>query len=261
MKIILNGYNGYMGQEIARLLREGYRDIQIVCGVDNNLHGDEPIPVFSALTSIPASYEADCIIDFSHHVGTRPLLAYGEARNLPIILATTGQTKQELAAIRSAAKRIPVFFSANMALGVALLLDLAQTVAAAMPHADIEIIEKHHNHKTDAPSGTALMLADAICAVRKNAYIRNGREGHGRRGRGEIGIHAVRMGNIVGEHEVIVSGMNQTITLKHEAHDRSLFAEGALTAAKFLYRQAPGLYDMKCLLKAQRQKKRAGGGV
>ncbi len=261
MKIILNGCNGYMGQEIRRLCREGHRDAQIVCGVDSNLRGDEPIPVFPALINIPPSYEADCIIDFSHHVGTRPLLAYGEARRLPIVLATTGQTKQELAAIHSAAERIPLFFSANMALGVALLIDLAQTVALAMPRADIEIIEKHHNHKTDAPSGTALMLADAICAVRKNAYIRNGREGHGRRGRGEIGIHALRMGNIVGEHEVIVSGTNQTVTIKHEAHDRALFAEGALAAAKFLFRQPPGLYEMKHLLRAQRNKKRNGGGL
>ena len=261
MKIILNGCNGYMGREIQRLCRESYRDVAIVCGVDNELRGDEVIPVFPALVNIPPSYEADCIIDFSHHVGTRPLLAYGEARGLPIVLATTGQTKQELAAICSAAERIPLFFSANMALGVALLVDLAQSAALAMPHADIEIIEKHHNHKNDAPSGTALMLANALCAVRKNAYVRNGREGHGKRGQGEIGIHAVRMGNIVGEHEVIVSGANQTITLKHEAHNRALFAEGAIAAAKFLYRQPPGLYDMKNLLKAQREKKRSEGGL
>ena len=259
MKIILNGCNGYMGREIERLCRERYRSVKIVCGVDRNLRGDETLPVFSALTSIPDSCAADCIIDFSHHVGTRPLLAYGEARRLPIVLATTGQSKEDLAAIRRAAEHIPLFFSANMALGVALLVDLAQSVALAMPHADIEIIEKHHNHKTDAPSGTALMLADALCAVRKNAYVRNGREGHGQRAPGEIGIHAVRMGNIVGEHEVIVSGVNQTITLKHEAHNRALFAEGALAAAKFICRQPPGLYEMKDLLAAYRERKRSEG--
>ena len=142
-----------------------------------------------------------------------------------------------------------MFFAANFSLGVALLIDTARQVAAAMPEAEIEIIEKHHNRKLDAPSGTALAIANALCEVRPNATIHNGRNGFGKRTPTEIGIHAIRMGNIVGEHEVIIGTPNQTITLKHEAHDRALFAEGALAAAEFLCKgKAAGLYNMTDLV-------------
>ena len=135
-----------------------------------------------------------------------------------------------------------------MSLGIALLCELAKTTAAAMPEAEIEIIEKHHNRKLDAPSGTALMLADAIKEVRPSAYSNLGRSGHGKRTHDEIGIHAIRMGNIVGIHEVIVGTASQTITLKHEAHDRALFAEGGIAAAEFLVKCGAGLYDMKSIV-------------
>ena len=140
-----------------------------------------------------------------------------------------------------------------MSLGIALLCELAKTAAAAMPEAEIEIIEKHHNRKLDAPSGTALMLADAVKTVRPAAYNNLGRSGHGKRTPDEIGIHAIRMGNIVGDHEVIIGTNNQTITLKHEAHNRALFAEGALAAAEFLTKQSAGLYDMKSIVSSDKK--------
>ena len=147
-----------------------------------------------------------------------------------------------------ASEYIPLFFSANYSFGIALLIDLAKKTAAAMPDAEIEIIEKHHDRKLDAPSGTAVAIANAITEVRPSAYAVTGRSGMGKRTKEEIGIHAVRMGNIVGEHEVIIGTPNQTITLKHEAHDRALFAEGALTAAKFLYNKPAGFYNMNDLI-------------
>ena len=171
-----------------------------------------------------------------------------EKRRLPVVLATTGQTEEEKAAILEASKKIPLFFAANYSLGIALLTEMAKKVAAAMPDAEIEIIEKHHDRKVDAPSGTALALAEAIREVRPNAEIVRGRDGFGKRTKTEIGIHAIRMGNLAGEHEILVGTQNQTITLKHETHSRALFAEGALAAAEFLMKQGPGLYDMKSLL-------------
>ena len=148
----------------------------------------------------------------------------------------------------AAAEKIPLFFAANYSLGIALLIELAKKTAAAMPEAEIEIIEKHHDRKLDAPSGTALALAKAIQEVRPAAAINCGRSGQGKRTPDEIGIHAIRMGNIVGEHEVMIGTPNQTITLKHEAHDRALFAEGALAAAEFLCGKSAGLYDMQSLI-------------
>jgi 4-hydroxy-tetrahydrodipicolinate reductase len=148
-----------------------------------------------------------------------------------------------------ASKQIPIFYSANMSIGVSLLVELAKKTAAAMPNADIEIIEKHHNRKVDAPSGTALMLFEEIRTVREDAVAKLGRSGQCKRTTNEIGVHALRMGNVVGEHEVIVCTPNQTITLKHEAHNRALFAEGALTAVPFIVKQGAGIYNMKDMLK------------
>ena len=168
---------------------------------------------------------------------------------MPVVIATTGQTEEELSAIREASKEIPVFLSANMSIGVALLAEMAKTAAKAFPDADIEIVEKHHSQKLDAPSGTALLLAKAIGEVRPGATFNCGRSGHGKRPKDEIGIHSLRMGGLVGEHEVILATPTQTITLKHEAHSRALFAEGALKAAAFLDGRRPGLYDVNAMLK------------
>jgi len=194
---------------------------------------------------------ADMIIDFSHHLGTAELLKYAVEKKIPAVIATTGHTDEELEIIKKAADEIPVFHSANMSLGVALLVELAVKTAEVMNDADIEIVETHHNRKLDAPSGTALMIAKAINTVRENAFFKFGRSGSEKRKKSEIGIHAVRRGNIVGIHEVLVSTDSQTITLKHEAHSRALFAEGAISAAEFMLNKPAGLYDMNSIVRGE----------
>ena len=248
MNVLLSGIGGHMGREVAALARDGYRGAVLTVGIDPYFNGECEIPVYPSLDSVPDDAKIDCIIDFSHHTMAPEIMAFAADRGIPTVMATTGHTEEETAAIKAAAERIPVFFSANMSLGVALLVELAKNAAAAMPEAEIEIIEKHHDRKLDAPSGTALMIANAISEVRPEAYPVVGRSGHGKRTKEEIGIHAIRMGNVVGEHEVIVATQNQTITLKHEAHSRALFAEGALAAAQFITNKAAGLYDMKSLI-------------
>jgi len=246
MNVLINGILGHMGREVERLCKEGYRGASLAFGVDLNACGEDMVyPSFDAVEDVS---EIDCIVDFSHHASTETLLNFAIKHNIPVVVATTGHTEEELKKISDAAKRVPVFFSANMSLGVALLVELAKNAALAMPEAEIEIIEKHHNRKLDAPSGTALMIADELCSVRKGATKKLGRSGQGKRTPEEIGIHAIRMGNIVGEHEVIIGTQNQTITLKHEAHSRALFAEGALCAAAFIVGRGAGLYNMKSLV-------------
>ena len=259
MNILISGILGHMGKEVEKLCREGYRGARFACGVDINAGaGDDNI--YPSFAAIPCDVKIDCIVDFSHHTAIGAVLDFATERRIPAVIATTGHTESELAAIKSAAKSIPVFFSANMSLGVALLVELAKTAAAAMPEAEIEIIEKHHNRKLDAPSGTALMLANALCEVRPEATLNLGRSGQGKRTPEEIGIHAIRMGNIVGEHEVILGTQNQTITIKHEAHSRALFAEGALAAASFIYEKGAGLYDMNSLV-GKKEKSAVGASL
>lgn len=248
MRILINGIFGHMGREVASLCEAGYRGASLALGVDREESEYAGVPVYSSFCDVPREAAIDCIVDFSHHSAAPALLAFARERGIPTVVATTGHTDDELAAIREAALDIPVFHSANMSLGVALLVELAKAAAVAMPEAEIEIIEKHHDRKLDAPSGTALMIADAITEVRPEAYTTLGRSGHGKRTKEEIGIHAIRMGNIVGEHEVIVGTPNQTLTLKHEAHSRALFAEGAIAAAAFIVSKSAGLYDMKSLV-------------
>ena len=237
-----------MGREVAALCEAGYRSSELVLGVDRQEDSGSACPIYKSFDEVPKGISVDCIVDFSHHTATSALLDFAEERGIPTVVATTGHTEAEMLAISEAAKSIPVFHSANMSLGVALLVELAKTAARAMPDADIEIVEKHHNRKLDAPSGTALMIANAITEVRPDSYVNCGRSGQGKREAAEIGIHAVRMGNIVGEHEVIIGTDSQTITLKHEAHSRALFAEGALAAAEFIMSRPSGLYDMKSLV-------------
>ena len=165
------------------------------------------------------------------------------------MIATTGQTEEEFAVIDECAKSIPVFLSANMSIGIAVLTSLAKQAAAAFPEADIEIVELHHNRKLDAPSGTAVMLANAIKEVRPDSNIVEGRSGHCKRDPKDIGISAVRLGNEVGTHEVYIATQTQRIKLEHVAQSRSLFAEGAVRAAEFLIEKGPGLYGMKDLVK------------
>ncbi len=238
-----------MGREVARLSLDGVRGAIVTAGYDVLPVDTREFKTYTDWNSVEE--EVDCIIDFSHHAGTHALLEFACKRQIPVVLATTGHTEDEKALIDDAAKRIPLFHSANMSLGIALLVELAKMTAKTFPDADIEIIEKHHNRKLDAPSGTALLLANAIKAVREKATFVFGRSGQAKREKEEIGIHAIRMGNVVGEHEVIVGTDTQTITLKHEAHSRSLFAEGALAAAEYLIGKPAGLYDMKTMIEAE----------
>ena len=247
MRVIVNGIGGRMGQAIRDLAKTEFRGVQIVAGCDIASVVCSCFPVYSSLDAISES--ADCIVDFSNHTGAPKLLEYAAKRNIPVVLATTGHTAEEIDIINEYGNKVAIFRSANMSVGVAVLAELAKTAAAAMPDADIEIIEKHHNRKLDAPSGTALMLANAIKTVRETAKYVFGRHGQSKREREEIGIHAIRMGNIVGEHEIIIGTDNETITIKHEAHDRALFAEGALAAADFIKGKPAGIYDMQSMLK------------
>ncbi len=241
MKILLSGYLGRMGAEVkAAAEKLGHE----VFGVDAFADGVENCA--SEFSS--AQTNVDIIIDFSHHSLTKDLLEFALREKLPLVIATTGQTEEELALIKEASGKIPLFFASNYSLGVALLIKLAEKTAAVFPDADIEIVEKHHNRKADAPSGTAVSIASALVKVRENAVVKTGRSGMAVREKNEIGVHAIRMGNVVGEHEVIVGTDSQTITLKHEAHSRALFAEGALTAAEFLKGKEAGLYDMNSMI-------------
>lgn len=247
MRILISGMLGHMGREVEKLVRDGYRGAELAGGVDiTAIEGVSDVPVASSFAD--AVTDVDCIIDFSHHSGTKALLDFAVEHQIPLVLATTGQTDEEKAMISAASEKIPLFFASNYSLGIALLVELAKKAATAMPDAEIEIIEKHHDRKVDAPSGTALTLAEEIRSVRPGSNIVLGRSGYGKRAPEDIGIHAIRMGNIVGEHEVMIGTQNQTITLKHEAHSRALFAEGALAAAAFLIGKQPGLYNMRSLV-------------
>ena len=189
--------------------------------------------------------EADCVIDFSNHSATQAVTSYCVKRNLPVLIASTGQTPDEHAIIREASAKIPVFISPNMSVGVALVADIAERVAKLFGPCDIEMIEAHHNQKLDVPSGTALMLAKRIQEARENSTLNIGRHENGKRSANEIGIHSLRYGSEVGTHEIIFSNGLETITIKHDAKNRALFANGALAAAKWLVNQKPGLYEMK----------------
>ena len=247
MRVILNGANGRMGKTLTSLLLAGKEGSSLAAAVDVNSAPYAAFPIYESLWDYNG--EADIIIDFTKHTCISGLLEFALARKLPVVVATTGHTDEEMAAIQEASKKIAIFKSANMSYGIALLADAAKKVASLMPGADIEIVETHHNKKLDAPSGTALLLADALLEVREGAEIVKGRAGLHQRENNEIGISSLRYGNIVGDHEIIISDGLETIRLRHEAHDRDLFANGALKAAKFLFGQEPGLYNTHSMLK------------
>ena len=246
MKILLSGIGGHMGAEVLKLAKEGYRGAEVAAGVDPMGCEDAGIPCAGSFAQ--ACTDVDVIVDFSHHAGTAALVEFALANRLPLVVATTGQTSEEREMILEAAKQIPVFFAANYSMGIALLIDLAKKAAAALPEAEIEIVEAHHDRKIDAPSGTALAIAEALQTVRPEATIHTGRSGMEKRTKQEIGIASIRMGNLAGMHEVLIGTLNQTITLKHETHSRALFAEGALAAADFLKDKPAGLYDMNTMI-------------
>lgn len=237
MRIIINGAGGRMGNALRAMTEK--KGAQVAAMVDPFVQEPGMLQKLSQFDG-----QADCIIDFSNHAGTHELLSYALEKSLPVILCTTGHTRQELDEIEEAAKQIPVFHSGNMSLGIAVLTRLVKDAAKMFPDADIEIVESHHNQKLDVPSGTALMLARSVQAVREDATLLVGRHENGKRTKQEVGIHSLRMGNTVGIHEVIINTGTQILTLKHEAQDRSLFAEGALAAAEFMLGKEAGLYNM-----------------
>ena len=247
MDIIISGICGHMGREVLALADDPSNGMTVAAGVDKTPSFGMPVPVFSDFCGVDCT--ADCIIDFSHHSATAALTAFAVEKNIPLVIATTGQTDEEKETIAEAAKTIPVFFAANFSIGVALLCALAKKTASVIEGAEIEIVETHHDRKLDAPSGTALAIADAIKEVRPDSKVVCGRSGHAKREAGEIGISSIRIGNVVGVHEVLVGTQNETITLKHEAHSRALFASGAVAAARFLSGKGPGLYTMNDMIR------------
>jgi len=253
MKFIIHGSAGRMGAQLIAAVENSKGNHTVAACVDI-MYREHPVvggayPCYASLSEFGG--EADCIIDFSNHVTTIPLLEYAVERKIPVMLATTGQTEEEKAAITDAAAKIPLFRAANMSLGIATLCSLVKTAVCMFPDADIEIVEKHHNQKLDVPSGTALALADAVKAVREEADFVVGRHENGKRRKEEVGIHSLRLGGVVGEHEVIITTGNETLTLKHEAHSRAVFADGAVLAAVYTADQkVPGLYTMEDLVAA-----------
>ena len=246
MKLIITGALGRMGKEMLAAVAASEGRMTVAAAVDIAGQPIEGIPTYISLSSV--SEAADVLVDFSHHSATMDILAFAKERGMPLVIATTGQTEEERAAILEAAKTLPVFYSGNMSIGIALLVSLARQAAAVFPEADVEIVEVHHNKKLDVPSGTALMLAEGVREVREGGDIVVGRHEHGARKKGEIGVHSLRMGNIVGRHEVRIDTGTQTIVLGHEAHSRALFAEGALRAAEYVIGREAGLYNVRDLL-------------
>ncbi len=234
-----------MGREITRLALA---------------RGDTVTPL-DLRKGVPDTSFADTVIDFSHPDATAALLSFATRNRLPLCLGTTGQDRGQLHAIASAAERIPIFRAANFSLGVALLRLLIGEVLAAFPQAEAEIVETHHSRKLDAPSGTALALADAIRAQAPGRFVRAGRPGTGVRDPQEIGIHSLRIGQTTGIHEVLFDTGHEAVTLRHEAHDRSAYAAGALAAADFLVTQPPGLYGMEQLFPSPANAKQNGGSL
>ena len=247
VKILINGANGRMGKKVREIA--GYSDeITVVCGVDRVCDfSDDNFPVYDDIEKIKE--KPDVVIDFSTASALSSVLSFATKKHTPVVLCSTGYTENDLLKINEASKAVAIFRSANMSIGVNVLINLVKKAATTLEGFDIEIVEKHHNKKIDAPSGTAMMIANGIKDVLPEKIFTYGRNGIvGNRNPDEIGIHAIRGGNIVGEHEVIFAGENEVITLTHSAADRSVFASGAIRAAKFISNKQNGLFDMNDLL-------------
>ena len=238
MRAVICGANGAMGKLIGGILGE-----EVVGRV--SIDGENGVAkTFAELGKV----DADTVIDFSHHTAIKDVLAYAKSIGAAAVIGTTGHTAEEKEAIYAAAKEIPVFFSGNMSLGIAVLCRLAREAVKFFPDADVEIVEIHHNRKVDAPSGTALMLFNAIKEARPNATANMGRAGEGKRAKEEVGISSLRMGSVVGVHEVHIHTGTQVLTLKHEAVTRAMLADGAVDAARFMVGKGIGLYNMEDML-------------
>lgn len=245
MDIIINGANGRMGKVLCALIEES-DNFCVAALVDAAFETNAKAKIYKHIFEY--TKKSDVIIDFSFHTCAPVLCAYAVKAKTPLVIATTGHTEKEKSMICSAAKQIPVFYCANMSLGVSLTVCIAKMTAKAFPKSEIEIIEKHHSKKTDIPSGTALMIAEAIRSVRPQLQIKSGNRCSGARSKNELFIHSLRLGNSAGSHEIVFALPFQTVTVKHEAHDRRLFAEGALAAARFIAKKQCGLYSAQDLL-------------
>ena len=247
IKVLIYGANGKMGRKVKEALSRSQK-ARAVCGVDiTEDFSDGNFPVYKDINQVKE--QPDIIIDFSSPASLYGILGYCANHKTGAVLCSTGYDDAQIEKIDKAAENTALFRSANMSLGVNVLIKLVKQAAAALKGFDAEIIEMHHNQKKDAPSGTAIMLADGIKEVLPEKYCTYGRHGIvGKRDVNEIGIHAVRGGNVVGDHQVIFAAENERITLSHSAQDRGVFAEGAVKAAEFLYGKKNGLYDMNDLL-------------
>lgn len=245
VRIIMHGCNGKMGQIISTICKEDDQ-VEIVAGIDVVDNKDNEYPVFSDISA--CDVDADVIIDFSVSTVIDKLLEYSETKKIPVVLCTTGLSPEQLNKMSKVSEKVAVLKSANMSLGINTLMKLLKDAANVFAPAgfDIEIVEKHHNQKVDAPSGTALALADSINEARNNEYeyVYDRSQVRQKRGAKELGISAVRGGTIVGEHEVIFAGIDEVIEIKHTAYSKSVFAKGAVEAAKFLAGKPAGMYDM-----------------
>ena len=251
VKIIMHGCNGHMGQVISGIVEKD-PDAEIVAGIDIADQGKNSYPVFTDIDA--CQVEADAIIDFSSAKATDKLLEYSAARQIPVVLCSTGLSQEQLAKVEETSRKVAVLKSANMSLGINTLLKLVQDAAKVLAAAgfDMEIVEKHHRLKLDAPSGTALALADSINEAMDNQYhyVYDRSQKREKRDDKEIGISAVRGGTIVGEHEIIFAGQDEVIEFKHTAYSKAVFGKGAVQAAKFLAGREPGLYDMQDVIAA-----------
>lgn len=248
LKIILSGCNGRMGRAVTELAAAS-DELEIVAGVDVVPEKRAAYPVYADLMEYGG--EADVLVDFSTATAFDHLLDYCLERRLPLLLATTGHSEEQLARLRAASAKIAVFKTPNLSLGVAVLNDLARRAARILGKGyDVEIVERHHNQKLDAPSGTALGLAEAVREELpyEAELVYDRHERRAKRPQNEIGMHTLRGGTIVGEHEVVFAGMNEVVTLHHSAQSREVFAAGALRAAEFLAGREPGFYDMRDLV-------------
>ena len=245
VKIIMHGCNGHMGQVISGIVEKD-PDAEIVAGIDIADQGKNSYPVFTDIDA--CQVEADAIIDFSSAKATDKLLEYSAARQIPVVLCSTGLSQEQLAKVEETSRKVAVLKSANMSLGINTLLKLVQDAARVLAAAgfDMEIVEKHHRLKLDAPSGTALALADSINEAMDNQYhyVYDRSQVRQKRDQKEIGISAVRGGTIVGDHEVIFAGQDEVIEFKHTAYSKAVFGKGAVEAAKFLAGKPAGRYDM-----------------
>lgn len=245
VKIIMHGCNGHMGQVISGIVEKD-PDAEIVAGIDIADQGKNSYPVFTDIDA--CQVEADAIIDFSSAKATDKLLEYSAARQIPVVLCSTGLSEEQLAKVEETSKKVAVLKSANMSLGINTLLKLVQDAAKVLATAgfDMEIVEKHHRLKVDAPSGTALALADSINEAMDNKYhyVYDRSQKREKRDDKEIGISEVRGGTIVGEHEIIFAGQDEVIEFKHTAYSKAIFGKGAVEAAKFLAGKPAGRYDM-----------------